>query len=121
MTTEEVLSGNRIICEFMDAKPKLVGDLYFWNHAPFFYVSERDENIAMDAIVGYVKYHKSWDWLMPVVEKIIKMYKNKIIDEVDFDEWASLTHLTRMSIGEPIEYVYDAVVNYIKYYNTLTK
>jgi hypothetical protein len=122
MTTEEVLSGNRLICDFMGVKPKsYIPEVFYWQDAPFFYVSEHGMEKVMDAIVGYVKYHKSWDWLMPVVEKIIKTIGVKTYQECTYEEWAISTHLTRMTIGMPIESVYYAVIDYIKYYNSLTK
>ena len=50
MNTEE---GNKIISEFMGAERKY----------------ESTEQIFIEQL----QYHKSWDWLMPVVEKIAKI------------------------------------------------
>lgn len=58
--------GNKLIAEFMGASfksykkgQKTITNLYFDN--PPSYNGISDENL---------KYHSSWDWLMPVVEKI---------------------------------------------------
>lgn len=56
-----------------------------------------------------MKYHSSWDWLMPVVSKITKM-----------DNYIGL--MQRENIMDTIPYgliddVYEYVVQFIKYYN----
>lgn len=57
-----------------------------------------------------MEYHLSWDWLMPVVEKIhneISLPKNE-------------THLyifLNLTIFSSIEQVYEAVIQFIQYYN----
>lgn len=55
------------------------------------------------------KYDTSWDWLMPVVEKIGKQY-------IPTD-----LAINRITIFEPIEGVYSAVVQFIKWYNQTKK
>lgn len=60
MKEQEIIEGNKLIAEFMGLEWKLhLGRRYLYNHAwiPL-------ENL---------KYHSSWDWLMPVVEKIETM------------------------------------------------
>lgn len=71
MTTEE---GNNIIAEFMELQ---------WNH--------NCHNFRVDGYgwlsVEMLKYHSSWDWLMPVVKKCCQKNKNKpigIFNENDF-------------------------------------
>ena len=56
-------------------------------------------------LVASMKYHTSWDWLMPVVEKI---------EQVNEGVPQQMLHVNLYSeIGE----VYTAVVNFIKAYN----
>ena len=120
MTTEEVLSGNRLICDFMGVKPKsYIPEVFYWQDAPFFYVSEHGMEKVMDAIVGYVKYHKSWDWLMPVVEKI-KSAAGALSSQDSIEKQKAFL-LFGLGISTPIETVYMYVINNIKYYNSLTK
>jgi hypothetical protein len=67
--------GNRLITEYMGIKPRLIApDLYGYSDLPFFSVTEHSPEKVMDSILGYVKYHKEWNWLMPVVEKIQKTH-----------------------------------------------
>ena len=62
-------------------------------------------------------FHKSWDWLMPVVEKIESMgYSVKIIEDwceiigEDYDKVADFG-------GGKLISVYAAIVEFIKWYN----
>jgi hypothetical protein len=57
-----------------------------------------------------LQYHTSWDWLMPVANEIIKSR-----DEQNAD-W-DLTDLNYALCTTNIEYVYKAVVEFIKEYN----
>jgi hypothetical protein len=60
-----------------------------------------------------LQYHDSWDWLMPVANEIIKSR-----DEQNAD-W-DLTDLKYALCTTNIEYVYKAVVEFIKEYNRTT-
>lgn len=118
MTREQILINNKLICEFMGVKPKQVENLYFWSHAPFMYVSERKEEYAMDAIVKYVKYNTSFEWLMPVVEQIRQTAGVCTIEDSKEKQFAF--KLFTLNITTPIKTVYMYVMNYINWYNTQT-
>ena len=57
MTNEEILAGNPLFAEFMGGKLDSPQSKYYYFHDKGRYELE-------------LKYHSSWDWLMPVVEKI---------------------------------------------------
>ena len=58
--------------------------------------------------LGALKYHNSWDWLMPVV------YKIKWLGDVDDEHYDEIdAGLTNALITQ----TYDAVINFIKKYN----
>ena len=59
MSNKEILEGNRLIAEFMGVK--ITGTKYGCNHP-----------LVTCAYPNYpnLKYHSSWDWLMPVIDKI---------------------------------------------------
>lgn len=69
-----------------------------------------------------LEFHKSWDWLMPVVEKwnsISKQKQRELPDYLDLDDskgWRAwsyrFVHLTT-----DINYVYDKLMDAIKWYN----
>lgn len=59
------------------------------------------------------KYDTSWDWLMPVVEKILKT-----TEPLNGKGWSwEYKNLEQTRIGNSIEYVYARVVEFIKWYN----
>jgi hypothetical protein len=61
------------------------------------------------------EYEKSWDWLMPVVEKIANLYANSNHDR----HWSKAVNDLRMPIlSTTIGYVYKAVIEFIKWYRT---
>jgi hypothetical protein len=71
-------------------------------------------------------YDTSWDWLMPVVEKIGKLYEANFPPPEDFMK-KILAHedpiekeyidVISTSIYTPIDEVYKVVVEFIKWYN----
>ena len=80
---EDIMRDNQIIAEFM-GYPEL----------------------GTEGDFSYLKYHTSWDWLMPVANEIIKSR-----DEQNTD-W-DLTNLKYALQTTNIEYVYKAVVKFI--------
>jgi hypothetical protein len=126
MKTNEILQGNRILAEFMGLKPgyNSYTKKYNWGDGIFFMTDGDTIEEVMDAIAGYAKYHSSWDWLMPVVEKIealgydveIGSQYVRIDDGLDegfgIDSWNS---------GSKIEAVFTACVEFAKWYKNQTK
>ena len=89
------MNDNKLIAEFMGL---VVSDRDN-------YTSELHTNVDAD-----LKYHTSWDWLMPVANEIIKSR-----DEQNAD-W-DLTDLKYALCTTNIEYVYKAVAEFIKTHN----
>jgi len=70
MTEQEIIDGNILIAKYMDY---LVGPLSGWISGRNEYAYIKKDDVITEAIpVGSLKYHKSWDALMPVLEKIAK-------------------------------------------------
>jgi hypothetical protein len=89
------MKENKLIAEFMGTE---------W-HKDFF----KDICIISSSNILY-KFHTSWDWLMPVVEKIYQL---------GLDNESAL--LVRDAVAEAnIEETYRAVVEFIKEYNLNT-
>ena len=68
-----------------------------------------------------LKFHESWDWLMPVVEKIEEDEEidvNILLNGTIIFKWRTDTdivnNVAQISFDKKIEHVYDAVVNFIK-------
>lgn len=115
-TTDHVNKGNRLIAEFM----KLPHKKREWD--------EKDSWLWTDnyyRIAEKLKYHSSFDWLMPVVEKIQFMgygvvyegYYSKSCSVKIHNEKESSIY-SHNSIGEIIDCYYYAIVQFIEWYNT---
>lgn len=92
---EQITENNKLIAEFM-------GATWFGhsmeNPKPWWIINSK-EYYSED-----LKYHTSWDWLMPVVEKIGRK-------DCDHEPLAGVT------LYSPIGMVYHAVVEFIKWYH----
>lgn len=115
MKENEIIEGNQIIAEF-DGKEKCTRcdpedcGRYKFGDGVYYFPSE-------------MSYHKSWDWLMPVVEKIeelgygIEIFRcsSSLSEQNKFDD----TKYAKCTTSK-IKAVYHIVVEFIKWYNTLT-
>ncbi len=98
--------NNRLIAEFMEL------DMEVSNKGIVeYYHLEFDSGEWYEA--EYLPYDE-WNWLMPVANEIIKSR-----DEQNAD-W-DLTDLKYALCSTNIEYVYNAVVEFIKWYNNQSK
>ena len=133
MTHEEIIEGNKLIAEFLWGKQGNPED-----RAPEWYIGEDlpycDEdgyyqNVgAMNPISSeIIQFHSSWDWLMPVVEKIINsncssaelcgewyLNSSKYSFSMLNDQTNSCEGNSKNSL---IEATWLAVVEFIKWYN----
>ena len=91
------MESNKLIAEFMGVPQ---GEHTHFMVEPF--------ALESYANVDDLKYDISWDWLMPVVEKI--MWDNDIEDN-------QCTNIEEALCDAKIDRVYDSVVEFIKQYN----
>lgn len=114
--TEEEITGNKLIAEFMQMSINLDNKIFIWN-----------ERRCVDML-----YHSSYDWLMPVVEKIEKGLSEEfrvVILEEDCTIWQKTTNQSLMieftevtaavCCVSKIEATWLTVVEFIKWYNNL--
>tara|TARA_R110000751_G_scaffold73213_1_gene148187 strand:- start:1099 stop:1371 length:273 start_codon:yes stop_codon:yes gene_type:complete len=89
------MKDNKLIAEFMDMQETNLG-----------WVDGR-RHILNDDSISPLLYHTSWDWLMPVVEKIYQL---------ELDNEGAL--LVRDAVAEAnLNNTYQAVVEFIEWYN----
>lgn len=125
MEKNEILEGNCLIVEFMNVQkhPRYKkGEDVWMRHKeyrvePFGYFDADD-----------LKYHSSWDWLMPVVEKInilainnegeMGVYINPNIVTIGENEHHPICMITIANHPTLIEMVWFCIVTFIRWYNT---
>lgn len=120
MTKQEITEGNKLIAEFMGFTKPTNGRLEIIKVPIELELKYRAIHIAIKDL----KYHSSWDWLMPVVEKIeselyndlkfcVNMaFKECVIAEVDDD-----FYVFYQESESKIKAVWKAVVQFIDWYN----
>ncbi|BAQ92990.1 hypothetical protein [uncultured Mediterranean phage uvMED] len=94
---------NRLIAEFMglDTEVFKSGKVNY-----YYYDKVSKQEIFLEA--HELSYDVSWDWLMPVVEKIVDEYYNTAFNELN----------NKVNVWT-IEDTYNAVVEFIKDQNTI--
>jgi hypothetical protein len=95
-------SDNELIAEFMGLERAKANRDYF-------FIQEYSAYVAPDNIL----YHKSWDWLMPVVEKIAEISAEKKGQTID----KAFELIDSLPITSKLEWVYKGVVEFIKWFN----
>jgi hypothetical protein len=91
-------TDNELIAEFMGSRVKL------WDGVPRIKTAKH----GLQSVWSELQYDKSWDWLMPVVEKIDGIY--------DYDR-SMYNRVVELPVSTPINEVYKAVVQFITWYN----
>lgn len=117
----EILEGNKLIVEFMELKPVEWGGMYSisQDHCT---CRESTPEKALNGFASIAKYHNSWDWLMPVVEKIHSIFESEEDDIPPYIYQCEEFLLIRdeLCTGRLPE-SWKAVVEFIKWYNENNK
>lgn len=111
--------GNKLIAEFMGLKPQNSNDDRYFDTPDRYYKYDVGEyRISNTCSPENMQYHKSWDWLMPVVEKIEQTKMASITIHAKNLAHISFNYRTDIFFnGSLIENTYDAVIEFIKWYN----
>ncbi len=109
MKKEEIIEGNKLIAEFMGGE---------FNERQSFVYFKLPVNKAY-SVLDDLKYHSSWDWLMPVVEKIEKgnfgvKQCRKVVEIYIDDTKENIIHSKHRN---RIESLWYAIIEFINWYN----
>lgn len=123
MTKENIIEGNKLFAEFLnDEKFGLIGKTDF--HDGNNYVDTFNLPSGTPYKFNELKFHKDWNWLMQVVEKI-ESIKDKKTD-IKFDV---VINVKVCCVGGVFEYIYQATaetkieatwiacLEFVKWYN----
>lgn len=126
MTNEEIINGNKLIAEFMGYEKTIYSDVF---NGDLYALDVSNGEIYT---ISQMQYHASWDWIMPVVEKIEQ--KGCIVEIsyslvcmcricVIWEKHEKAFNIINDNNGglEPIIAIYKSVVEFIKWYNRNTK
>lgn len=125
LTREEIIEGNRLIAEFdgflfINDNPEFLPNGYF--------VLNSKEGFHNQTNPDELNYHSSWDWLMPVVEKIEKINSNILFSldttgcTLSWDDGTEKWKFIESIINSnKIESTYQVVIEFIKWYNQQSK
>jgi hypothetical protein len=111
METKEILEGNKMIAEFMSLE--FIGGKF----ASF----DPEKQTFGGSTIKDLKYNSSWDWIMPVLEKIESLnYRASITEfctnigneKLKISQWQGITKK---------ENTYKAVIEFINWYNSQPK
>lgn len=111
---EDTLTGNKLIAEFMGGKHNGGSYYKFYDGLEIQGLSEYERPASW--IETNLKYHTSFDWLMPVAQKIGKLSPLRI-DYSPFSIRISDAGIVCKHLPTPIENVFAAIVLYIQWYN----
>jgi hypothetical protein len=122
----EIIKGNKLIAEFMGATIDELDNVKF--------ILPADGVGLAGCGLRACRYHSSWDWLMPVVEKIEGLFNGNSFTITNRNLWCIIEMNTQFSLAYDIEYseisikastklesTWQAVVQFIQWYNTQTK
>jgi len=109
MSDNEIVEGNLLIAKFMDGNRSKVDGKGKWMRFPeptHGHYSFRYNNL---------QYDQSWDWLMPVIQKIKQLQWDSV---KNYDLGFEADLVLRLEIWTPIEQVWKAVIDFIKWHNS---
>ena len=124
MTEEEIIINNKLIAEFIHSK---TDGMFIWDNPP--------ELIANNSKwIGYTEYsakfHSSWDWLMPCIEKIESHLfvtsiqygqKNYYVEIYEHPQLPNtigkFNPIIEIGKTNKLNVVYETIIEFIKWYN----
>lgn len=135
MTQEEIVEGNKLIAEFMGFKPWVDFNIQLGfcelNINKYSTYEDGMGHIPHACTFKELRFHSSWDWLMPVIDKIgtILFEDNILPDYIDrsyvksdcYENDTTKSILINLSIFASLEDVYEETIDFIKWYNEYNK
>ncbi len=107
MEDVNVIEGNKIICVFMDGEVMEDGMCWFRKY-------HHIRTSLKCFHIKSVKYHLSWDWIIPALRKA-----KATIHSSEWDGWPSLN--TELMRCEKPEYLIPHLVSFITWHNNQPK
>lgn len=104
---------NKLIAEFMGVFIDANGQYDLEGHCLELHSDRWNGDTCIEA--DQLLFHSSWDWLMPVVKKIVELCCDEGNDDLFLsDQYTSILDTISIAV---IEDAYKVVVEFIKWYN----
>ena len=117
---ENIIENNKLIAEFLNWE---FDDLSETFETPFLKLVDPhafgDEQFSCKLQDFELEFHSDWNWLMEVVEKIDGL-ENSLENESN-EYFRQFQKILSLSIYTKIETVYNACVEFVKWYNEQNK
>ena len=105
------IEGNKLIAKFMELETP--------DNIRFEHLNKKGERSKLTHFI-LLEYHLSWDWLMPVVERI-EQYETVDVDILQYGTkihnyktgFEYVNNISNISFENKIEHTYNAVVEFI--------
>ena len=108
------MENNKLIAEFMGYKLMSCNRGKAWDIGKS--IPSKDHLFPIQGVLhtgNELKFHTSWDWLMPVINKIRSMDSTYEVEEVGKYDWDNeISHYEF-----DLDLTYESVVEFIKQYN----
>lgn len=128
MTEQEVKTGNELIALFMgaiyseNAEAWGFGNAHIWSKKIKLQGKVYKNLVWATKFEKELKYHSSWDWLMPVVEKIESLNFSTLIYHLPKTLYTTKiisggADVVGVNRDTKIQSVFDTVIEFIKWYN----
>ena len=110
---KNIIENNKLIAEFLSIKIHPCETIENFKFLP---IEER--GLYNGYFIDELKYHEDWNWLMEVVEKIESLgYRIEIVKHICRIYLSNKETIIISENTPKIEAVYNAVVEFIKWYN----
>jgi|ERR1039457_170909 hypothetical protein len=125
----QIIKGNKLIAEFMVIKNVFEYIMKDGISLGLYIAEDEDGSIDYSHVrINFIKYHSSWDWLIPVVSKIEESNEFSVIifkgccDIHDaLGKYKSFESIEKGGGQPKILSTYQAVIEFIKWYNKNNK
>ena len=99
---------NKLIAEFVGLPHQVTINQSYYN-------LKNKDNTGTWYPIKRLQYHTSWDWLMPVVDKINQLGKPK---DVGYPLFVKCLKVRNSLVTIDINLIYNEVTEFIEWYNT---
>ncbi len=120
MSSKEIQEGNAVIAIFDGWESYIIKDGLSKGMTAYFNEKRNFHRYPIEAM----KYHTSFDWLMPVCKKFVEMNEKDFNPDDDFEISITYqdhrTYIHTTALRYEITPLFEAVVKALTWYNSLT-